>query len=237
MQLFYAPDLTTQPVALPEDEAKHCTRVLRKQVGDMINVTDGKGGIWEAEIVVADKRECMVSLRDQLPDPMPRPYHLTMCVATARNTERFEWFIEKATELGVDRIIPMSTARTERARYKRDRLERILLSAMKQSGRAVLPVLDEIKPFADVIKELGKTPIDQAFVAVCFGDDKQHLGNVYEKGRNVVIFIGPEGDLTEQEAEAAIGLGCVPISLGPARLRLETAAVAACHIINLKNEQ
>ncbi len=234
MQLFYAPDVANAPVLLPDDEARHCTKVLRKVPGDRILLTDGKGGLWNAKLLDAGKRECLVQPDELLPNPMPRNYSLTMVVAPSKNTERFEWFLEKATEIGVDRIIPLLTDRTERPRLKTERMERILLAAMKQSGRVVLPILDELSNFDNALKLVEDA--EQRFIATCFGDDRPHLANVYEKGRNVVIFIGPEGDFTEAEAEKAVSVGFHSVSLGPARLRLETAAVAACHIVNLKNE-
>lgn len=235
MQLFYAPDLSTQPVALPDEEARHCVRVLRKVPGDYIMLTDGKGALWHAEIVEAGKHSCLVRLAEQLPNPMPRNYTLTMAIAPSKNTERFEWFLEKATEIGIDRVIPILTDRTERPRLKTERLERILLSAMKQAGRVVMPQLDELTPFKAAVEGFNPAT-EQGLIATCFGDDRPHLAQAYENGRNVVIFIGPEGDFTDAEVAIAVAQGFGKVSLGPARLRLETAGVAACHIINLKNE-
>lgn len=236
MQLFYVPDLTGENIQLPDDEARHCVRVLRKVPGDAIQVTDGRGGYWNASVTETTKRECWVQLVDRLKDPMPRSYKLTMAIAPSKNTDRFEWFLEKATEIGIDRVVPILTIRTERPRLKTERMERILVSAMKQSGRAVMPVLDDLRPFEEVLQEFGSEHSSQRFIATCFGDNRPHLADAYEKGRNVVIFIGPEGDFTDDEVQQAVDAGFGKVSLGPARLRLETAGVTACHIVNLVNE-
>lgn len=233
MQLFYAPDLNTSGCVLPEDEARHCIKVLRKSVGDTITVTNGTGSLFEMQLLTDNYKNCELGFVQALEAPMQRNYSLTMVVAPTKQTERFEWFLEKATEMGIDRIIPVITARSERSRLKPERLERILVSAMKQSGRVYLPQLDELKPLKQVLKELPEDALN--CIATCDGERKA-LQQVYEKGRNVVIFIGPEGDFTPQEVQQCMDAGCVAVSLGPARLRVETAALAACHTINLMNE-
>lgn len=234
MQLFYAPDVSGDLIALSEEESRHCAKVLRKRPGETIMLTDGAGKLLEAELVKVDQRECLAKPIQQLSPEIVQSFKLTIGIAPSKNTDRFEWFLEKATEIGVDTIVPLVTKRTERSRLKHERLNKIILAAMKQSGRVVLPQLEEAQDMEDFLKR--NSTDEQQFIATCFGDERVPLKEAYQKGRNVVILIGPEGDFTPEEATAAMEAGFKTVSLGRARLRLETAGVVACHTLNLMNE-
>lgn len=234
MQLFYIPQLTLgAEVTLPVDEAKHCVRVLRKKTGDTVHVADGQGGLYLAELVSDRWDDCRLLVRQPVPDETARPYRVTIALAPTHDADRLEWLIEKATELGIDSIRLVITARTERFKYKEERLHKILVGAMKQSGRATLPWLTEPVAWADFIKET------QAFtgnklVAACFGERKP-LAEAYPMGGDVLVLIGPEGDFTPEEVRAAVQSGFQPVTLGAARLRVETAALAALQTIHVLN--
>jgi 16S rRNA (uracil1498-N3)-methyltransferase len=238
MQLFYIPNLNPQePYAImDEEEARHCLKVLRKKRGDRIQVIDGKGHMYEAEIAGDEVKNCQVRIIAELPDEQARSFKLTIAIAPPKNTDRLEWFLEKATEVGVDKVIPLYTERSERRKLNVDRLAKIMVSAMKQSGKTLLPALEQPVALDKLLPQLKDDEGSQKFIATCFGNERPHLKDIYKRGSNAVILIGPEGDFTEKEAELAQKNGFMPISLGRSRLRLETAGIAACHIVNLLNE-
>lgn len=232
--ILYVPDVEGQELALPEEESRHAIKVLRSKEGDELRLVDGKGGIYKARITHIDKKRCEVRIEDERQGFGERSYFLTLAVAPTKNDQRFEWFLEKATEMGVDRIVPLIGARSEKSRIKRDRFHKILVAAMKQSNKAYLPELSDPVPFEEYLENLGN---QQVFIAHCYkGMERTPMKDLYEKGRNVTVMIGPEGDFTEQEVEAAVKKGAEAISLGKAVLRTETAAVAACHTIALMNQ-
>ena len=237
MQLFYLPNITGigTYAQLDAEEARHCLKVLRKRVGDKIEAVDGAGNIYEAELITDDLRDCTVQITRELEDSQRRAYKITIAIAPSKNNERLEWFLEKATEIGIDRVIPIFTDRSERRKLNTERLKKIMVSAMKQSGKALLPQLDEATDLNKVLLSPDHEGYNK-YIATCFGDNRPHLKDIYTKGSNVLILIGPEGDFTEKEADVAIKNGFKPISLGRSRLRLETAGMVACHIINLANE-
>lgn len=227
MHLFYGPDLRNNVVDLPEEEAHHAQHVLRLSAGSIIGLLDGRGGFAEAEIVEATKRSCAVQVlrREQaLPE---RKASIHLAVAPTKQMERFEWFLEKATEIGVDRITPVLTSRTERTKLRHDRLERVLIGAMKQSQRRWLPTLDAPTP----LSELDRSAAAQRLFGWCEGE-RNELVTVYDPRLSTQLLIGPEGDFTPAEADMLIASGYVAVSLGQARLRTETAAVAACAWMN-----
>lgn len=224
MHLFYCPALTTGPAELPEDEAHHARAVLRSRVGDRIGLVDGRGTRAEAEITAIDKHQVAWRILSQGTVGAERKAFTHLGVALTKQVERFEWMLEKCTEIGVDRITPLLTERTERDRFRRDRLERVLISAMKQSQRAWLPQLDE--PTA--LHELeGLDLRGLRCFGWCEGENPSFL-NLYSGTGDVVLLIGPEGDFTAEEADRLRRLAFQPASLGLARLRTETAAVLAC---------
>ncbi|MDX2002120.1 MAG: 16S rRNA (uracil(1498)-N(3))-methyltransferase [Chitinophagales bacterium] len=235
MQRFYTTNISGDIAELPEEEARHCIKVLRKQVGDLVELVDGLGSIWEGRLLTDDIRHCQIRLHKELPNTQKRNFQLTVAIAPPKNNERFEWFLEKATEIGIDTIVPIYTARSERRKLNLDRLNKVLVAAMKQSGKAELPILKDSVSLGDLWQLYQEATVEK-YIAVCFGDELPHLKDAYGKGKNALILIGPEGDFTEAEAQTAIRHNFQPISLGRSRLRLETAGIVACHIVNLLNE-
>lgn len=233
MQLFYVPGITENEILLDETESKHAIRVLRLKPGDKVQVVDGKGGFYTAEITEPHPKKCRLSVLEVKKEFEKRNFWLHIAIAPTKNNDRFEWFLEKATELGIDEITPLLCDHSERKSIKPDRLEKVLISAMKQSLKAWLPKLNQLVPFNEFVQ---KNDARQKFIAHCFNGPKPHLKNKIEKGTSVTILIGPEGDFSPEEAELAIKNGFQAVSLGSSRLRTETAGVAACHIVNLNNE-
>ncbi|MFV0468113.1 MAG: 16S rRNA (uracil(1498)-N(3))-methyltransferase [Dysgonomonas sp.] len=230
--IFFAPDILTNH-ELPEDEAKHCVRVLRKSIGDEILIADGKGTFYEAELMTDNAKHCLVQIVKSLPTPKAWNFNLHIAFAPTKNMDRIEWFAEKATEIGIDRLTPLLCHHSERRDIKLARIEKILVSAMKQSQKATLPQLDEMIRFDEFLKQKFT---GRKFIAHCYDQEKHLLNNIYEKGEDALILIGPEGDFSEAEVAAAMKKGFEPISLGNSRLRTETAALVACHTIQVLNQ-
>jgi len=234
MHLFYTPDITGDTYSLSEDESKHCTRVLRLKEGDVIYLTDGRGTLYTTEIVSASGKRCEVAVVEKQNSYGEKGYSLTMAVAPTKNIDRYEMFLEKATEIGIDRIIPLECANSERRIIKHERLEKVVTSAVKQSLKAYHPGLDHMTQFSDVVNA------DFAgikLIAHCREDDgKMLLRDAVEKHENVLILIGPEGDFSKEEIFEAESKGFIPVSLGNTRLRVETAAIVACHAVALLNQ-
>lgn len=227
MHLFHCPDLGKAVVELPQEEAHHAINVLRLQAGHVIGLLDGKGTFAEAEITETTKRGCALHvLRKETQGP-ERTTRIHLAVSPTKQMDRFEWFLEKATEIGVDRITPVLTQRTERDKLRHDRMEKVLVGAMKQSQRKWLPQLDELIK----LKELAVTTCPQKFFGWCEGDHAD-LTSAYDPKLDALMLIGPEGDFTPEEAELLLAKGFQPVSLGKARLRTETAAIAACTWMN-----
>ena len=232
MHLFYAPDIRQNPV-LPEEESAHAVRVLRLEAGESVVVLDGKGGVFEATIAVAHPKHCVLNSLQPLTPPTVRPYRLHIAIAPTKNMDRLEWFVEKAAEIGIDEISPVFCRFSERKVLKNERLQKILVSAMKQSKQAFLTQLNEPCPFKEFV---GRAQADQKFIAHCHEADKRLLSHEIRKAASVLVMIGPEGDFSEEEVELALAKGYVPVSLGETRLRVETAALVACHTAALINE-
>jgi 16S rRNA (uracil1498-N3)-methyltransferase len=232
MQLFYTTDINDNLARLSAEEARHCLQVLRKRVGDELDLVDGKGSFYKGEIIETSKKECLVKILEQHSIENHRPY-LQMAIAPTKNNDRFEWFLEKATEIGIDEIIPLRCARSERKNIRPDRLEKILLSAMKQSLKARLPILRELIGFKEFISQ--EQSAQEKLIAYCNDDNIIHLKSMYKKDNSALILIGPEGDFSEEEIALAKSNGFKGIGLGESRLRTETAGVVACTIFNLIN--
>ena len=231
--MFYTPHISTSPF-LPEEESQHAIKVLRLQAGDRIELIDGKGGYYKAEIVFPHHKRCEVQILEKQTEFQKRPHHLHIAIAPTKNIERLEWFAEKATEIGIDEITPVICRFSERKIIKHDRLEKILISAMKQSLKAWLPKLNEQCTFDEFLK---RTDPGQRFIAHCHDEEtKKLLSSLYIPQQNVTILIGPEGDFSPEEVEKALKTGFIPISLGESRLRTETAGVVACCMVNLLEE-
>ena len=237
MHLFYTPDIThtANLYTLSEEESKHCVRVLRMQEGDHIRLIDGKGTFYEAVINDANPKRCTVSIESIHADPGKRDFIIHIAVAPTKNIDRLEWFLEKATEIGIDEITPIECEHSERAVVKMDRLNKVITAAMKQSMKAFHPLLHELKSFKETMAK-SKDFEGQKFIAHCRPGEKRSLKDEYRKGSSAMILIGPEGDFSVDEVKLATSNGFIPVSLGTSRLRTETAAVVACHTINLLND-
>ena len=229
--IFFTPDILSN-VELPAEEALHCIKVLRKKEGDEILLTDGKGFFYDAEIMQANPKHCMVNILKTIEQPKGWNFNLQIAFAPTKNIDRIEWFAEKATEIGIDHLSPILCRHSERKEIKAQRIEKILVSAMKQSQKALLPQLDDMQSFSKFIKQEFD---GQKFIAHCYPQEKVLLKDIYKKGGNALILIGPEGDFSEEEVKMAIDNGFEPISLGESRLRTETAALVACHTLHVLN--
>jgi 16S rRNA (uracil1498-N3)-methyltransferase len=207
-------------------------RALRKQPGDEVEVTDGRGTLFRCRILDEDLSGCTLQVEASVQGPDVQTHHLHMAVSPIKNPSRFEWFLEKATEIGVGTITPILCERTEKQHFKPERYQNLLIAAMKQSGRTVLPTLNPPVSLAK-FAPLYQTP--QRLIAWCGETEKQSLTSALNPGLDTLILIGPEGDFSPKEVELAIDAGCLPVSLGSARLRTETAAVVACVAYNLTN--
>lgn len=232
MIIFYAPDIEACP-ELPEEESGHAIRVMRHVEGDEIEVVDGKGTWYHCRITAAHPKHCGLEILSSHPD-QHWPYRVELAIGPTKNLDRMEWWLEKATEMGLDRFVPLLCRFSERKELKTERLEKIAVSAMKQSLKATLP---EIEPMTD-IKKFLKDPFDgQKFIAHCMEDKpRQLLSHLIRKGSDVRILIGPEGDFSAEEVQLAIANGYQPVSLGEQRLRTETAALASVHTVHIINE-
>lgn len=232
MHVFYTPDIQTC-AELPEEEAAHAVRVLRLQAGDEVMLTDGKGNFYRAEINIATNKRCLVNILETTPQEPLWSGHLHIAMAPTKNMDRTEWFAEKATEIGFDELTFLNCRFSERKIIKTERIAKILVSAIKQSLKARLPRLNEMTDFNKFIAR----PFDgQKFIAHCYEGEKPLLKDILQKGEDALILIGPEGDFSEEEVQKAVANGFTPISLGRSRLRTETAALVACHILNLQNQ-
>ena len=238
MYLFYCPDIETKQT-LSEEESAHCVRVLRYSVGDEILITDGRGTTYTARITNPHPKHCDFEIISREKQEPHHHFHLHIAIAPTKNIERMEWAVEKCVEIGVDEITPLLCRFSERKQLRTDRLEKIILSAAKQSLTPYLPVLHELTPYEEFIQmtndQLQITNV-QRFIAHCYKDEKRLLKDEIERSRDVLVLIGPEGDFSEQEVADALAAGFIPVSLGNSRLRTETAAVVACHTAVLVNE-
>lgn len=231
--MFYCPDIL-HSFTLSEEESQHAVRVLRLQAGDELEVVDGAGGYYFAVVTNPHPKHCEFQIKETITEYGKRDYRLHIAIAPTKNIERLEWFIEKCTEIGVDEITPILCRFSERKIIKPERLEKIIVSAAKQSLKAYFPILNPMCSFRDFIQQ---TTVSQKFIAHCYEQDKQLLQRVYQKSFDAVILIGPEGDFSPEEVQKAIQHHYQPVSLGNSRLRTETAGVVACHTISLINEK
>lgn len=231
MHVFYTPDIDTCP-ELPEEEAGHCLRVLRLGVGDEVMLTDGKGFFYKAVISVATGKRCQVKVVEKIEQEKFWKGHLHLAMAPTKNMDRIEWFAEKATEIGFDELSFLNCRFSERKVIKTERIEKIVVSAMKQSLKARKPIVNEMTDFA---KFMQRDFQGQKFIAHCYEGEKPLLKEVLKPGEDALVLIGPEGDFSPEEVQKAEALGFQPISLGKSRLRTETAALVAVHMMNLFN--
>ncbi len=233
MFLFYSDNIKDDIAELPQVEAMHCVKTLRKKVGDTIHFVDGKGGLYSGKIIGTGKKTCTIGI-ETVDFQESRKPKLHIAIAPTKNINRLEWFLEKTTEFGIDEITPLLCFHSERKNIRLDRLEKVVLSAMKQSLKRYLPKLNDLTNFKDFINS-ENIQESQKIIAHCQTGREGHLKEVYNVGQNTTILIGPEGDFSDKEIELALQQQFQPISLGESRLRTETAGIAACHIFNLKN--
>ena len=234
MELFYAYEADGRLCRLDADESGHCVRVLRHRTGDEIHVIDGAGTMYRCRLADDDPRGAEAEVLEAFPGWGSHPYRLTLACCPTKNNERYEWFVEKATEVGVDRIVPVIGERSERKVYKTDRAARIALSAAKQSLKARIPEICEPVSVKDFI---GKSGDGLKLIAYCFEGDTKRI-SIQEAlhacgGRDITVLIGPEGDFSPEEARLAVEHGYIPVHLGASRLRTETAAVVAATAVYL----
>lgn len=231
MHLFYTPDITGDTYHLNEEESRHCSKVLRLVEGDRVQLIDGRGGFYTAEITDAHPKRTVLKITEHQQEYSKRNHYLHIAVAPTKNIDRFEWFLEKSTEIGIDEITPLICERSERKDVKIERLNKIITSAVKQSLKAYHPKLNEACSFKNFLDK----PAKEKFIAHCMEGDKSTLSDKIKKHGEYTILIGPEGDFSPSEAEQALLKEYIPVSLGSSRLRTETAALQACFEINFLN--
>ncbi|HFA47988.1 MAG TPA: 16S rRNA (uracil(1498)-N(3))-methyltransferase [Bacteroidetes bacterium] len=235
MFLFFANEINGTTATFGEAESRHCIHVLRKGAGDEVHFTDGKGGWYVGVILRANKKGFSAKIISQKLEYGRPAFHLHVGIAPTKNIDRFEWFLEKATEFGISEITPLHCSNSERKRIRPERLEKVLLAAMKQSLKAYLPKLNELCSFEGFMEKTATDSPANRFIAHCRNGQLPHLKDNYLAGNDVVVLVGPEGDFSKEEISLAAQKGYSPVSLGNARLRTETAGIAAVHIINLAN--
>lgn len=231
MNLFYQPLIPQGVFYLDQEESKHCIKVLRRSKDDELKITDGKGYFYNAVITKADAQQCQFQIKEKILETV-KDFSIHIAISPTKNPERIEWFIEKAVELGIDEISFVHCKTTERPFIKIERLEKVAISAMKQSLKATLPKVNDILKLDHLIKHAKEA---SKFIAYVDHSNPAHLKNVASAFSNYLVLIGPEGDFSDGELAQAIQQGFQKISLGNSRLRTETAGLAACHILNLIN--
>jgi 16S rRNA (uracil1498-N3)-methyltransferase len=233
MHIFYTPDITQQTYTLNEEESKHCVRVLRLPIGAQVYLVDGKGGFYTAEITSDNPKKVSLSILKVENEFNRRNHYLHIAVAPTKNIDRIEWFLEKATELGIDEITPIITDRSERRVVKEDRLNKVITSAVKQSIKAYHPKLNEAIPFDAFLKQSFD---GDKLIAHCIDNgDKKYISDLIKPQGRYLIMIGPEGDFTPEEVNSTLNKGFKALTLGDNRLRTETAALSVCFEINYLN--
>ena len=233
MHLFYTPDINSDTYTLSEEESKHCTRVLRLSPGDTVYLVDGVGGLHTAIIQDATPKKCQLQIIDKQIEYGKLPYVSHIAVAPTKNMDRMEWFVEKAVEIGVSEITFLLCEHSERRQLRLDRLEKIAISAMKQSQKGYLPLLHDMVPFH---KFINQAVPEHTFIAHLEEDATKGIKHYFQAGQPHCIMIGPEGDFSEAEIKAAYAAGIRPVTLGDSRLRTETAALVACHTLQVLHE-
>ncbi len=230
---FYAPNIENDLI-LPESDSQHCVRVLRMKSGDIIEIIDGVGCRYKCKIIEAHQKRTRVEIINKQYIPLPWNNNITIAVAPTKHLDRMEWLVEKLTEIGVNRIVPLLCQHSERKEIKIERLEKIAISAMKQSLKTILPQIEPMTPIKNIICECD---VPQKFIAYCDASIPRLLfSKEYIANKDTIIFIGPEGDFSSEEILFALDNGYKPISLGDNRLRTETAALAACHTCHIINQ-
>ncbi|NNE31674.1 MAG: 16S rRNA (uracil(1498)-N(3))-methyltransferase [Winogradskyella sp.] len=234
MQLFYNPNISNSDTTFSfnKDESRHIVKVLRKKVGDTLFITNGNGWLFEAVLISAEHKNCIVNIKTQQLQKK-RDFNLHLAVAPTKMNDRYEWFLEKATEIGIEEITPIICDNSERKTVKLERFERIIQSAMKQSLQCYLPKLNAPLTFHEFVNMQRS---GQKFIAHCEDSNKKSLKSELNVNQDCTLLIGPEGDFNVKEIEIALQQNYIPVTLGETRLRTETAAIAACHSVAILNE-
>ncbi len=234
MQVFYAPDIEGNTYILDKQESRHLIKVLRTKKSDPVKLIDGKGNLYEGIIAIPDSERCIIKISNVIKEFGKRNYRLHLAVSPLKNPERFEWMIEKCVEIGVDEITPIICQNSEKKTIRTERINKIIISAMKQSVKAYITLLHQPVTFEELINQKSN---HTCLIAHCNRQfERKSINTVYNTGSDVLILIGPEGDFTEKEISIAINKGFVSVHLGASRLRTETAAIAACHSIYFMNQ-
>ena len=238
MQLFYNQDITSEGYCtLDAEESRHAVRVLRLRAGDGLHVTDGRGHLYQCKIVTADEKACVVEVISPLTSHLS-PFTFHLAVAPTKNPSRMEWLVEKAVEIGVGEITLLDCDHSERSFLKTDRLQKLAVSAMKQSLHTVLPAIHPAVTLRNLLSTTHYPLPTQKLIAHCEADQpRTPLAAALQPGRDAVVLIGPEGDFSSDEIALALEKGFIPVSLGPSRLRTETAALYAVTAFNLINDR
>lgn len=234
MHWFYLSDIQGKTFQLPESESKHCSKVLRLDRGDTIFVTNGKGSLYECKIFDDNSKKTTVEIINEFVNYRKRNYKLHLAVAPTKTNDRFEWFLEKATEIGIDEITPIVCFHSERRKINQTRYNKVLEAAMKQSYKAYHPQLNEIVIFDKIIKKYSD--FEHKYIAHCLDGEKAGFFQSINPNTESIVFIGPEGGFSPEEVSLAILNGFVPVNLGQSRLRTETAAIVACTAVSIINQ-
>jgi 16S rRNA (uracil1498-N3)-methyltransferase len=232
MQLFYAFKIDDSIAFLDQEETIHCTKTLRKTIGDIISFTDGCGGMYEGKILEFSKKSCQLQITKTIETKDSRNFKIHLAIAPTKNINRLEWFLEKTTEFGIDEISLILCQRSERKKIRLDRLDKIVRSAAKQSLKSAFPKINDLVKFKDFVKNAKN---EYKTIAHCNTDNLPHLKTLIPNQNDVLILIGPEGDFSLEEVNLATTNGFIEVGLGTSRLRTETAGIAACHIVHLGN--
>lgn len=233
MNVFYLPTAQLGTISFPEEESKHIVKVLRMKEGDCFCVTDGNGSLYDAELVDAHPKRAVANLSNKRKGYDHRQFKVSIAMAPTKLNERTEWFLEKSTEIGIDEVKLFASYHSERRVANVERFKKIIVAAMKQSVKSKMPLIEDVVPFEKLVKQNFK---GQKFIAWIDENVREQLCDLYKKGESVIVLIGPEGDFSREEVDLARENGFVPVSLGDARLRTETAALVACHTIQLINQ-
>lgn len=238
MKRFYSNNIQSNFIYLEHEEAQHCIKVLRCKEDEVVEILNGNGILYEGVITSIQKQEVQVTIRKILKEEKENHNKLSIAICPTKNPSRFEWFLEKATEIGIANIYPIVSDRTEKQTIKQERLQQIIISAAKQSGQLFFPKLHPIKSLKESFSsrflsgQIGE--FSNYYIANC-EDEKKHLKDVYPKNESALLLIGPEGDFTKTEVEMAVNKNYTPVSLGNSILRVETAGVAACVMVQMLN--
>ena len=237
VRYFYVPNASAE-LELPEEEAQHAIRVLRMQMGDEMMLMDGAGTFYRAEVAEATKKRCLYNIKEVLPQKRQWPGHLHLAMAPTKNMDRTEWTCEKATEIGFDELTFLRCKFSERTVIKTERIDKILISATKQSRKAWKPILNEMVDFKTFIDKM-KSADGGKYICHCYDEpslgEKRLLRDCIQKGDDALVLVGPEGDFSVDEVKYAEAAGFQSVSLGESRLRTETAGLVAVHLMNLLN--